>query len=67
MPVEEVQLLQPWALLSAPYLIFTVPVLGQSLHRAKTTAYDQVAASSGPFLLLLLIQCLRPLHCLRPH
>jgi hypothetical protein len=56
-----------WALLSAPYLIFTVPVLGQSLHRAKTTAYDQVASSPGPFLLLLLIQCLRPLHCLRPH
>ena len=30
-----------WAFFSLPYLLFAVPVLGESLHRAKTTAYDQ--------------------------
>lgn len=30
-----------WALGSFPYLIFIVPVLGQALHQAKPTGYDQ--------------------------
>jgi len=30
-----------WALLGFPYMAFAIPVLGDSLHRAKTTAYDQ--------------------------
>ena len=31
-----------WALLSFPYLIFLVPILGTALHGAKNTAYDQM-------------------------
>ena len=30
-----------YALLSLPFLIFLVPILGTSLHHAKPTAYDQ--------------------------
>ena len=29
-----------WGLLSFPYLVYVVPVLGDSLHQAKPTAYD---------------------------
>ena len=34
---------QVWALLGFPYMAFAIPVLGDSLHRAKMTAYDQVS------------------------
>jgi len=30
-----------WALLSLPYLVFTVPLLGRALHRARPTGYDK--------------------------
>jgi len=30
-----------WALLSFPFLMFNVPVMGGTLHRSKATAYDQ--------------------------
>ena len=38
---------QVWALLGLPYMAFAIPVLGESLHRAKTTAYDQAGRGGG--------------------
>ncbi len=30
-----------WGLLSLPFLLFSLPLIGKALHHAKTTAYDQ--------------------------
>ena len=34
-----------WALLGFPFMVFAFPVVGDSLHRAKPTAYDQAGSS----------------------
>ena len=43
-----------WALASFPFVIFVVPVIGETLHQSKATGYDQAGKPSPSLLTLTL-------------